>query len=264
MTRYTENDLRTVFADYSEDGPARPPHLETIVRRGRRARLRRRTAIGVAAGAVVAAVGVGGALLPGLSGNAADPASGPSTWATISAEPPGTVRGMRGEALSVIHSETHRTMGAPVTVVYRPTSVNTGHSIRCADPKAWVVVQHVGTSGADFGRCGGSKDGPDSQHDQLSVPPGWLDKPQSLKIWVFPADAPIADGPWKDDGTPNPDVPTDDPYAACKKADRKQGTCDGRFIQDVVHARPERLAAVVGRQRGEPWTIKIYDKLAGS
>ncbi|GAA3039103.1 hypothetical protein [Streptosporangium longisporum] len=264
MTRYTENDLRTVFADHSKDGPVPPPRLELIVRRGRRARLRRRAATGaVLTGAAVVVAGVGG-FLPDVNRNTTGSASGLSSRATISAKPSGTIRGMNGETLSVIHSETHRTMGAPVTVVYRPTSVSTGYSIRCTDPKAWVVIHHVRTGEADFGRCNGSGDGPDSENDALSVAPGWLDEPQTLKIWVFPADAPIAEGHWKDDGTPNPDVPLNNPYASCKKANRKLGLCDGKFIQDVVHVKPERLAAVVKRRQGEPWTVKVYDRPAGS
>ncbi|MFI6508092.1 hypothetical protein ACIBCT_10845 [Streptosporangium sp. NPDC050855] len=264
MTRYTENDLRTVFADHSKDGPVPPPRLELIVRRGRRARLRRRAATGaVLTGAAVAVVGVGG-FLPDVNRNVSGPASGLSSRATISAEPSVTITGMRGETLALIHSETHRTMGAPVTVVYRPTSVNTGYSIRCTDPKVWVLTQQVRTGEASLGRCNGSGDGPDSQHDELSVAPRWLDEPQNLKIWVFPADAPIAEGTWKTDGTPNPDYPIYDPYAPCKKVNRKLGLCDGKFIQDVVHIKPERLAAVVKRRQGEPWTVKVYDRPAGS
>ncbi len=265
MTQYTENDLRAVFAEHSGAGPVRPPRLEEIMRRGRRMRLRRRVAAGAAlAGAAVAAVGVVDAILPKLNANAPASVMGSSARMVTGAELPETVSGSGGK-LSLIHSETHRTMGKRVTVTFRPTSVTTGYSIRCADPKVWVLVRSVDGMETDFGRCGvRTGEGLDSQHDEKSVAPGWLQRPQTLEIWVFPSDAPIAEGPWKSDGTPNPDVSMDRPYDGCKTANRKKGTCDGKFVQDGIEKRPERVAAKVGSRTGAPWSVGIYDKPTGS
>lgn len=262
MSRYTEDDLRAVFADYSRNGPVRPPLVEEIVRRGRTARARRRMTVGAVLTGATAAVVMGGALLPGLlSEGAAGPADMSSARISPSAKPPETVQALNGETLTLIHFETHRTTGAPVTVTFRPTSPDTAYVIDCADSMAWLLMEWPGR-GTTLGRC--LSDGHiDSYTTKYSTASGWLIKPQSMKIWVFPSDSPIADPSARiRDGLATPEKLLADPYAGCRTADRAQGACDGKFLDDAVMQEPERVAAVIGRQEGKPWTVKIYDRPA--
>ncbi|WP_371781226.1 hypothetical protein [Streptosporangium subroseum] len=255
MNHVTENELRTVLAERSS-GPTRLPHLEEITKRGRRVRLRQRVIAGTAlAGAIAAVTAVFGVVLPGLGKESV--ASHPVTSArvTTGVEMPATVEGSL-EQLSLIHSETHRFVGQRVRVTFRPTSGYTGWTIRCADPMDWVLVRSADTAWrwSEFSRCGArdeKKRGLDTQQEETSVSPEWLRAPQNMDIWVFPAGTPIAD-----DGSLH------EPYANCKVIDRKQGMCDGKFTVETLHSKPDRIAAVVGRQPGL-WSVGIYDKAEG-
>jgi len=44
---------------------------------------------------------------------------------------------------------------------------------------------------SDFSRCGVRGSGLDIQYNEKSVTADWLRAPQTLEIWVFPADTPI-------------------------------------------------------------------------
>ncbi|WP_214416994.1 hypothetical protein [Sphaerisporangium fuscum] len=231
MTQYTESDLRTVFEEYSAEGPRRPAYLEEITRRGRAARRRRRVTVGaVLAGAAVATAGVAGA--SGLYDGRSAPGPASAARVTNGITPPATVVDMKGETLGLIRSERHTTVGQGVKVTFQPTTYNTGYSIRCADPEVFVLVKHGNE--AALARCG-RRHGPglDSQYDWQSAGPGWLGKRQTLEIWLFPADAPIG-----------------------------RRTDDGLFDMAVVVQEPDRLAKVVGHHPSE-WTIGVYDKPAG-
>ena len=141
MSHVTEDDLRTVLTERSGSGPRRPPHLEEITKQGRTVRLRQRVTAGVAlAGAAAAITGVFGVVLPmlGKESSASPPAT--SAQVTTGVEIPATVEGSL-DRLSLIHSETHRFVGQRVRVTFRPTSVYTGWTIRCADPRDRVVVR---------------------------------------------------------------------------------------------------------------------------
>ncbi|MEU9884742.1 hypothetical protein [Sphaerisporangium sp. NPDC051011] len=237
-TQYTESDLRAVLDEYSGEGPRQPVHLEEIVRRGRGARLRRRVTAGAAlAGAVAAVVGVAG--LHGLDGGAPPPGPASSARVTNGVDLPDSVDTRIGGRMALIHFETHTSVGTGVKVTFQPTSLNTGFSIRCADPQVWVLVRDLGAPGgsAALGRCGqGDGGGVDSQYDWQSAHPGWLRTPQSLEIWVFPADAPIVS---------------------------KARPGDGAFDMEMVTTAPERLASMVGH-RPSAWAVGVYDKPAAT
>ncbi|WP_327588630.1 hypothetical protein OHA25_17500 [Nonomuraea sp. NBC_00507] len=116
--------------------------------------------------------------------------------------------------------------------------------VNCADPQAWVLVRSVHDPGqwTDFGRCGERKGNIlDSQNDAQSVPPGWLERPQGVEIWVFPADASIGSS------------------AGCAIEDRKKGACNAPFDHETLTLAPELLANQIGPREGAPWWIGVYD-----
>lgn len=230
MTQYTESDLRTVFEEYSAEGPSGPAHLQEIVRRGRAARLRRRASVGAAlAGAAAMAVGVVAVLGPYGGGSAPGPAS--AARVTYGIDLPGTAAGLNGDTLELIHAESHSTVGEGVKVTFQPTTSNTGYAVRCVDPKVWVLVRQGNRT--SLGRCGDRRgDGVDAQYDWQSAGQGWLRKPQTLEIWTFPSDAPV--GQKIEDGS-------------------------GTFDMNTIATKPERLAKAAN-QRPSEWIIGIYDK----
>ncbi|MDP4507554.1 hypothetical protein [Nonomuraea turcica] len=240
MAQYTEDDLRTAFNERSRREHGLPPDVTEITRLGGRARRRRRTATAAALAAGALTVGV--AILPVLYGNAPGPTS--SAQVTSGLELPQTLEGLHRRQVSLIQEETHQSLAKGELVTFKPTSVNTGFSIRCADPQAWVLVRSVHDPGqwTDFGRCGERKGNSlDSQNDAQSVPPGWLERPQSMEIWVFPADAPIGSS------------------AGCDIEARKKGACNAPFDHETLILAPELLANQLGPREGAPWWIGVYD-----
>ncbi|MGR6924362.1 hypothetical protein ACU635_59750 [[Actinomadura] parvosata] len=253
MTNYTEDDLRSVFAEHGtrEQGLSAP--LDDIRRRGEARRRRRRTLAGaVLVGAAVTAAVVGS--VPSRLLYAGAPAGSSARIATVP-DLPESVTGYDDEPLSLIHIEGHRSWGRAVKVEFQPTSVNTGITIRCTDPRMWVLERSAeGKAGwSGFGRCAQRHEsgGLDSQHDGQSIEPGWLERPQGIEIWMFPADAPIAGGAG---GAGN----------GCTVADRRVGKCDGPWDHEAVATMPERLAAELGGPgEGPSWVVGVYDKAPG-
>lgn len=101
------------------------------------------------------------------------------------------VLGAKNFYLPLLRSERFTTTGAAKTMTFTPTSYDTGYVVVCDDPRAWVVIQTKlkgGEMGGNSGRCDPPGGG---HHDKLSAPADWLKRPQSLKVWVFPADAPV-------------------------------------------------------------------------
>jgi hypothetical protein len=91
-------------------------------------------------------------------------------------------------------------------------------------------------------------------HDQLSAPTDWLKKPQSLQIWVFPADAPIRE--------------VAKAVTDCKPTPKSKSTeCDDdESTASWALRRPEvleRLSAEVGERPGN-WAVGVYDRPAGA
>ncbi|GLW09348.1 hypothetical protein Misp01_44770 [Microtetraspora sp. NBRC 13810] len=85
-------------------------------------------------------------------------------------------------------------------------------------------------------------------HDRLSAPSNWLKRPQSLQVWVFPADAPVRE--------------VAKAVTDCKPV-RKPKKCD-ETAQSHALMRPEvreRLLTQVGERPGG-WAVGIYDRLA--
>ncbi|MEV0238097.1 hypothetical protein [Nonomuraea sp. NPDC050786] len=242
MTQYTEDDLRAVFAENSvrEGGPA--PLVSEIRRRGARTRLRRRVAAGAAVAAAAAAV-VSLAGVPWPGANLGEPATGVTAHFLEGVELPRTV-GSRYGPVSLIYGQSYRSVGESVRITFRPTSVHTGIGIRCADPKGWVLVRDAQGRWNDLTPCVRLGPGLQVQYDQTSVTPDWLRAPQTLEVWVFPADAPIGSAGLAE---------------KCALADRRAGRCDGPWDREAIIAMPERLAAETGPRRGL-WSVGVYDQ----
>ncbi|QYC42507.1 hypothetical protein Nocox_24520 [Nonomuraea coxensis DSM 45129] len=251
-TRHTESDLRALLGARAHDSAGREPaaSLGAIVRRGHRLRRGRRVRRALTAGGALAAAVTLAFTLP-ISRPEAPPvstaASGPADTARMgrAPEPPATfpvVLSTERFELPLIHAERFSTVGVPRTVTFTPASHYTGYKVVCADPRAWVVTVAATKSGepsGTTGRCG--KEGGGGHHDGLSAPSGWLKRPQSVEVWVFPADAPIRK--------------VMEPIVGCDRTG-----CDEKG-QAWALANPEvrdRLAAEVGEQPGA-WAVGVYD-----
>ncbi|MFC7589389.1 hypothetical protein ACFQYP_41180 [Nonomuraea antimicrobica] len=247
--KHTESDLRTLLEEYTHDPAGRQPvpHLKAIVRRGRRTR-RVRRALG--AGTALAVAATATVLLTGPLRTGQGEAAQPPALARIEAPPKlreefPVVLGAERSTLSLIHSERFSTTGAARTVTFTPTSHFTGYEVVCGDPRAWIVISSPLKGGEDGGTSGRCEGGGGGHHDKLSVPSGWLKGPQSIKVWVFPADAPV--------------VKVAEELGRCVPSGEST-TCDeqaaGRALrnQDVL----DRLSAEVGERPGE-WAVGIYD-----
>ncbi|TDD06147.1 hypothetical protein E1292_15855 [Nonomuraea deserti] len=239
MTRFTEDDLRAVFCENSVREAGSPPRVSEIRRRGTRSRLRRR----VTAGAAVAALAGAAATVVPLTGAMVAWSGETATSSQAGVELPRTLESRYGP-VSLIFGQTYRSVGERERITFRPTSVHTGVALRCADPKAWVLVRDTKGTWNDLTPCVRLGRGLQVQYEERSVTPDWLRAPQSLEVWVFPADAPI--------GSPT----TGD---RCALADRRAGTCDGPWDREAITAMPERLAAATGPSRGL-WSIGVYDQ----
>ncbi|MER6513418.1 hypothetical protein ABT158_41875 [Nonomuraea sp. NPDC001636] len=247
--RHTESNLRTLLDTYAHDATGREPvpHLDAIVRRGRRMRrVRRSLNVGVLAVAAVAAVMVTG---PDRADQAAVAAPPSSARIQTPPEPPKTLTvalGAEKFTLPLIHTQRFGTTGVRRSVTFTPTSVSTGYKVVCADPRAWVVVRvplRGSEAGGTSGRCGAGVGG---HHDRLSAPAKWLKGRQTIQVWVFPADAPV--------------VKVVEELGRCRPF-RKGATCDEQAAGGVLPHPDvlERLSAEVGEQPGE-WAIGIYDR----
>lgn len=262
--RYTESDLRTLLTERAE-GPDGGARMEEIVRRSRRIRRARRA---LATGAAALSVATVALLTMHLPPDGATVAQHPEPMDSVRVESPGPeipeafeIRlGVKRFFLPLLHSERFTTMGSPRTVTFTPTSTSTGFKVLCDDPRAWVVIQQRlkgDEPGSSVGRCGGSRGG---HHDKRSAPADWLESPQSLEIWVFPADAPIGKEPVQ--------------VTACSPGEGTcmatgcppvEGGCDewarSRALGDPKVR--ERLQAEVGGRPGN-WAVAIYDRATGS
>ncbi|MFI6921291.1 hypothetical protein ACIBIZ_15150 [Nonomuraea spiralis] len=250
--RHTESNLRTLLDTYAHDATGREPvpHLDAILRRGRRIRRARRSLnVGVLAVATAAAVMLTG---PDRTDQAA--VAQPPSSARIETPPELpekflVVRGAERFTLPLIHSQRFGTTGGRRTVTFTPTSVSTGYKVVCADPRAWVVVRislKGGESGGTSGRCGAGMGG---HQDRLSAPAKWLKGRQTIQVWVFPPDAPVAK--------------VAEELGRCRAFTKTTDTCDEQAARASL-PRPdvlERLSAEVGEQPGG-WSVGVYDRPA--
>ncbi|MDP9847004.1 hypothetical protein [Streptosporangium lutulentum] len=254
--RHTEGDLRKLLTEQGRERAHGPSvHLDAIVKRGHRTRrIRRAVTAGAAVAFAVIAVGPVSGLLTGPSGVVETMvAQRPVDSARVDPGPklPETfpvVLGANKFDLSLIHSQRFETEGVARTVTFTPSSFFTGYKVVCDDPRAWVVISHQlkgGESGGAIGRCDGSVGG---HHDRLSAPSNWLKRPQSLQVWVFPADAPVRE--------------VAKAVTGCKPILESKG-CDERAQSSALGSPEvrERLTAEVGEQPGE-WAVGIYDRPA--
>ncbi|MGW0806172.1 hypothetical protein [Nonomuraea sp. NPDC002799] len=250
--RPTESNLRTLLEKHAHHATGREPvpHLDAIIRRGRRTRRARRA---LSVGAALAVTATAAVLLTGPVRTDRAVVAQPPSSARVEAAPAlpesfPVVLGAERFSLSLIHSQRFNTTGVDRTVTFTPASVSTGYKVVCGDPQAWVVVSSPlksGEPGGTSGRCG---DGVGGHHDRLSAPSGWLKGPHAIQVWVFPSDAPV--------------VRVAEELGRCLRF-TKSATCDERAAgaalshPDVL----ERLSAEVGERPGE-WAVGIYDRPA--
>ncbi|MCG5220139.1 hypothetical protein [Streptosporangium sp. KLBMP 9127] len=244
---HTENDLRELLSERAAAGDG-SPRLDDIVRRGRRIRLRRRAVSTVLAGAAVVSVV---AVTAPFAAGAPQVKQVPADSARLESGPklPKTFRVLLGAVdftMPLIHSERFTTVGSGKTIKFTPTSYYTGNKVVCSDPRMWVLIREKlkgGKAGGSLRRCSGDGGG---HHDERSAPDGWLDGPQSMKVWVFPADAPIYEsGPRAKDCAPQ-----------AKK-------CHGKYTFRTLFRSTgvEQLEAEIGERPGS-WAIGVYDSPA--
>ncbi|MEV4889918.1 hypothetical protein AB0K48_11075 [Nonomuraea sp. NPDC055795] len=250
--RHTESNLRTLLEKHAHDPAFEEPvpHLDAIIRRGRRTRRARRA---LSVGAALAVAATAAVLLTGTVRTDRAVVAQPPSSARVEAHPelPETfpvVLGAKRFTLSLIHSQRFGTTGVHRTVTFTPTSFSTGYKVVCGDPRAWVVVSGPlkgGERGGTYGRCG---DGAGGHHDRLSAPSGWLKGRQAVQVWVFPADAPV--------------VKVAEELGRCRQYS-KSATCDERAATVALSRKDvlERLLAEVGERPGE-WAVGVYDRPA--
>ncbi|MER5647068.1 hypothetical protein [Streptosporangium sp. NPDC002524] len=243
---HTEDELRAALA---EDVSRGTPDVREIVRRGRRIR-RRRTVAGVTGVALaVAAVAAVAFPVQWLWRDAEPARKEPPTAARIS--PPSALPPKNVLDAPLIRSYGFTTVPEGAKVTFRPLSVHTSYRVVCADPEAMVVIREA-DGGGSAGRCGGRN--VDHFYDRSSVTSGWLERPQSLKIWILPGDMPIHS--FDDDP---------DSYDDCEVVRKEVGLCDGKYrmSQLLWPGVVERVAAELERRPGR-WEVGFYDRAGTS
>ncbi|WP_327087974.1 hypothetical protein OIE66_37520 [Nonomuraea sp. NBC_01738] len=228
---FTEDDLRDLLAERTAVAPRRDTDVAQIVRRGRRVLLARWT-VGVALTGAAAA-----AMLTFMPGEppatmAAKPRPTLSTTSSMRAltpmdlQPPATLDGLK------------RTGGMSATGMgwgqdLPATPATRLVSVYCQDTGAWVVISLRGTKEGKAARCGA-----DGVRFEVKR------QVKKIRVWVFPAGAPVDDRP----------------IAECVVHDKKLGTCDGRYAAtelvryDVAFA----MAGDTGSQLAGNWAVGVY------
>ncbi|MEU7748467.1 hypothetical protein [Nonomuraea sp. NPDC049158] len=243
---HTEDDLRELLAERTAYGPGGDMDVAEIVRRGRRGRYARWSVGAVLAGAAATAVVW---VLPGaVTAPAPVPAAqfvasaGPSSAASALpsrvSDPPATLDGLT-RIWAVMNSMS--ATGHDLKV--RPTSHATTVAVICANPQSWVVTAVRGSRAGQVSRCQGGM--VRHTYNRRSLPSGWLNGSQSIRVWVFPPTELI--GQASLDG--------------CAVADKRKGTCDGRYAaQELIRYDVAlELAADLGARPGT-WSAAVYDK----
>ncbi|GAA2996206.1 hypothetical protein [Streptosporangium longisporum] len=255
--RHTESELRKLLTEHGGERAHHGPsvHLDAIVKRGRRTRrIRRAVTGGTAAAFAVAAVGLVNGLLTGPSGMAETMVAQRS--ADSAQVDPGpklpekfpVVLGANKFDLPLIHSQRFKTEGVTRTVTFTPSSFFTGYKVVCDDPRAWVVTSHQLKSGEGGGTAGRCREGVGGHHDRLSAPSDWLKRPQSMQVWVFPADAPVKE--------------VAKAVTGCRPIWKSKGCDETAQSRELMHPEVrERLLAEIGEQPGG-WAVGIYDRSA--
>ncbi|GAA1623294.1 hypothetical protein GCM10009733_019950 [Nonomuraea maheshkhaliensis] len=256
--RRTESGLRALLEERANDraGAEPGPHLDRIIRRGRRTRATRRA---MRAGAAVAATATATAAVLLTGSIASTGLVRPDERAVVARQPDSArvetgpelpesypiVLGAKRYSIPLLHAERFATTGVGRTVTFTPTSTDTGFKVVCGDPNAWLVLSSPlkgGERGGTSGRCGNGGGG---HHDHLSAPTGWLKGPQKIQVWVFPPDAPV--------------IEVAEQLGRCLRIPAS-APCDeeaaGRALsrEDVR----ERLSKKVGEQPGQ-WAVGVYD-----
>ncbi|MEV4895938.1 hypothetical protein AB0K48_41895 [Nonomuraea sp. NPDC055795] len=226
---FTEDDLRALLDERTAPAPERPTDMTQIVRRGRRMLMIRWGMSAVLAGAAAL---VAFLLIPGQSPNpvpvaAATPSGTPSR--TVEREPSLTLGGKDRSA--ALYSD-KSAVGHDLKLTPKSSTVE----VRCEEPGAWVVLSFKGGTAGDGATapCAGN-----GTRFELAG------KATSVRVWVFPAHAPVVDRPLKD----------------CVLADKEKGLCDGRYAaaELIRYDVALSLAADLGVQPGA-WSAGVYDR----
>ncbi|MBB5075371.1 hypothetical protein [Nonomuraea endophytica] len=227
---FTEDDLRALLDERTAPAPERATDVTQIVRRGRRMLMIR---WGMGAALAGAAALVAFLVVPGQSPNA-DPI--PVAAATPSATPSRTPE--RQPALTLDGKDRSAALASDKSAVgydLKLTPKSSDLVVRCEEPGAWVALSFKG--GAQKGataRCAGR-----GTRFELSG------KAKSVRVWVFPANAPVVDRPLKD----------------CVLVEKEKGLCDGKYAaaELIRYDVALSLAADLGAQPGS-WSAAVYDR----
>ncbi|MFI9556073.1 hypothetical protein [Nonomuraea endophytica] len=227
---FTEHDLRALLDERTAPAPERATDVTQIVRRGRRMLMIRWGMGAVLAGAAAL---VAFLLVPGQSPNpdpipvaASTPTATPSR--TAERQPPLTLDGKdRSAALSSDKSA--------VGYDLKLTPKSSDLVVRCEEPGAWVVLSFKDRAQKGFtAPCAGR-----GTRFELAG------KAKSVRVWVFPANAPVVERPLKD----------------CVLVEKEKGLCDGRYAaaELIRYDVALSLAADLGVQPGS-WSAAVYDR----
>ncbi|MEU8199914.1 hypothetical protein [Streptosporangium sp. NPDC049046] len=239
---HTEDELRAVLAGNVLEGP---PDMREIVRRGRRIR-RRRAVTGVVGVALAgAAIAVAAFQAQGFREGAESMEKEPPTAARVS--PPTELPSQDVLDAPLIASYGSATVPGGTTLTFRPLSDYTSYRVVCADPKAVVVIR-ASDGSSSVGTCG--EEGRHQYHYERPLTSSWSERPQRLKVWVLPGDAPI--------DPPAPPSPSKDD---CKVVKKELGMCDGRYKMTWLTDPGviERVIAEFERRPGR-WAVGVYDR----
>ncbi|MEV6039000.1 hypothetical protein AB0L65_48200 [Nonomuraea sp. NPDC052116] len=252
---HSEGDLRALLdrRAAADENAERAPDLDAIVRRGRRIRrgrglLATTAVMGIAAAAVAA--------VPWLTGGTVPVNTVPADSANVKpggdrVEVPRVFEARYGKKvvrIPLLREEHFIAAGKGETLTFTPAAPEMALKVICRDPGAWVVTAIWAEGEKPAGavvRCG-----PDGamQHEEATEGQKWVGSPQHLRIWVFPADAPIVQPPRG--SRPGEYCRTADPEVKCEKYSH---------IDILKEGMADKLAAQVG-ESPMAWSVGIYEK----
>jgi hypothetical protein len=168
----------------------------------------------------------------------AAPSSAASTLPSRVPDPPASLDGLTRIA-AVMNSGS--ATGNDLKI--KPAGHATTVAVICANPQSWVVTAVKGSRAGQVSRCQGGM--ARRTYKRSSLPFGWVDGQQSIRVWVFPPTELI--GQASLDG--------------CAVVDKRKGTCNGRYAaQELIRYDVAlELAADLGVRPGT-WPAGVYDK----
>ncbi|RKS79046.1 hypothetical protein BZB76_0485 [Actinomadura pelletieri DSM 43383] len=191
---YAKEDLTQMLQEYSADPVPNPDRSREAAAQGRRMlRLRRARRAGAAATVASASVIAGVLITNGSDDGGVSPVPEirqVSVRLPMDIQLPGAANGVVNRTLPLAESRYESQLGRKVTISFTPLSHNTMSNVRCADPRAWVLVR-TDSPGmpTSVGRCGSGDHL--AQFDADSAGDIWVGRPHTWQVWVLPADTKV-------------------------------------------------------------------------